>query len=118
MQLMPSTFAVIQSRRPEFKSIDDPEWNIAAGIMHDRYLWTVFTSDVPEEERVRFMFGGYNAGEGTINRARAIAAAARLDRAQWVSIEQIAPTVRQWRYRETLAYVRSIESNHAALVSR
>src|ERR1019366_3973848 len=33
MQLMPSTFHELQSKRPEFQSIDDPEWNIAAGIM-------------------------------------------------------------------------------------
>ncbi len=32
MQLMPSTFQEIQTKRPEFESIDDPEWNIAAGI--------------------------------------------------------------------------------------
>ena len=35
MQLMPSTFAAIQSARPEFANINDPEWNIAAGIMHE-----------------------------------------------------------------------------------
>jgi membrane-bound lytic murein transglycosylase MltF len=37
MQLMPTTFAQIQSRRTEFESIDNVEWNIAAGILHDRY---------------------------------------------------------------------------------
>ena len=42
MQLMPSTFNAIASQRPEFTSIDDPEWNIAAGIMHDRYLWKLW----------------------------------------------------------------------------
>jgi hypothetical protein len=36
MQLMPSTFKEIASKRPEFTSIDDPEWNIAAGILHVR----------------------------------------------------------------------------------
>src|SRR5688500_18701861 len=35
MQLMPSTFAEIQSRRTEFESIDHVEWNIAAGILHE-----------------------------------------------------------------------------------
>ena len=65
MQLMPSTFQVIQSQRPEFSSIDDPEWNIAAGIMHDRDLWRLW-APVPETERTNFMFGSYNAGEGTI----------------------------------------------------
>jgi soluble lytic murein transglycosylase-like protein len=111
MQLMPSTFAAIQSKRPEFTSIDDPEWNIAAGIMHDRYLWKLYEKDVPDEERFRFMFAGYNAGEGTINRARGVAVAKNLDKSQWTSIEQIAPEVQKWRYRETLDYVRKIEKN-------
>src|SRR6266850_885124 len=66
MQLMPSTFQTIQSARPEFKSIDNPEFNIAAGIMHDRYLWTLYPSDMDLDERLRFMFASYNAGEVTI----------------------------------------------------
>src|SRR3954468_10049882 len=35
MQLMPSTYREIASHRPDFGTIDQPEWNIAAGIMHD-----------------------------------------------------------------------------------
>jgi soluble lytic murein transglycosylase-like protein len=35
---MPSTFEQIQSKNPEFTSIDDPEANIAAGISYDRHL--------------------------------------------------------------------------------
>jgi membrane-bound lytic murein transglycosylase MltF len=111
MQLMPSTFAAIQSKRPEFTSIDDPEWNIAAGIIHDRYLWKHFEKDVPDEERFRFMFAGYNAGEGTIRRARGVALAKNLDKSRWEHIERVAPEVGKWRYRETLDYVRKIEKN-------
>ncbi len=111
MQLMPSTFQEIQTKRPEFTSIDDPEWNIAAGIMHDRYLWRLWERDVTEPQRTSFMFGSYNAGEGTIGRAVATARASQLDPAQWPSIEQVAPTVPRWRYRETLGYVRKIDGN-------
>ena len=32
MQLMPSTFLEIQSKHPDWLSVDDVEWNIAAGI--------------------------------------------------------------------------------------
>jgi membrane-bound lytic murein transglycosylase F len=39
MQLMPGTYAMIKSRRTDLGEIDDPEWNIAAGIMHSRGLW-------------------------------------------------------------------------------
>ena len=71
MQLMPSTYQEIASHRPEFGPIDQPEWNIAAGIMHDRYLWGLWRKDIGDEERHHFMFASYNAGEGTIRRALA-----------------------------------------------
>ena len=109
MQLMPSTYRMIQSRRPEMGAIDDPEWNIAAGIMHDRYLWRLWSKDIGEEERLKYMFGSYNAGEGTIGRATATARAQKLDHARWSNIETIAPTVPRWRYRETIGYVRKID---------
>src|SRR5919112_4651150 len=69
MQLMPSTYRDIASHRPDFGTIDQPEWNIAAGIMHDRYLWTLYQKDIADDERHRLMFASYNAGEGTIKRA-------------------------------------------------
>jgi len=115
MQLMPSTFKEINTARPEFKAIDDPEWNIAAGIMHDRYLWTLWTKGVDEEDRPAFMFGSYNAGEGTITRACGVARASQLDWARWGSIEQIAPRVQRWRYHETIGYVRKIQDNYSRL---
>src|SRR3954463_11878384 len=61
MQLMPSTYQEIASHRPDFGTIDQPEWNIAAGIMHDRYLWGLWAQTVPDDERHRFMFASYNA---------------------------------------------------------
>ena len=115
MQLMPSTYGLIQSALPHFGAIDNPEWNIAAGILHDRDLWTSFKRDVPDEERWRFMFAGYNAGEGTIIRARRAAAAEQLDNRNWQSIERVAPRVERWRYLETLDYVRKIERNHQTM---
>jgi soluble lytic murein transglycosylase-like protein len=118
MQLMPSTFQEIHTARPEFKAIDDPEWNIAAGIMHDRYLWTLWTKGVLEEERPAFMFGSYNAGEGTITRACGVARASQLDFARWSNIEQVAPKVQRWRYRETIGYVRKIQDNYTRLNSQ
>jgi membrane-bound lytic murein transglycosylase F len=118
MQLMPSTYRQIQSVLPQFGAIDNPEWNIAAGILHDRDLWTLWKKDVPDEERWAFTFAGYNAGEGTIMRARRTAVAARLDDRTWPSIERVAPTVERWRYAETLEYVRKIEANHRSLQPR
>jgi len=118
MQLMPTTFAEIQSRRPELESIDHVEWNIAAGIMHDRYLWKRWKDLGVDEERRRFMFGSYNAGEGPILRARRMAQQRQLDGHAWTSIEQVAPEVRRWRYRETIGYVRKIQRNYQQLADR
>jgi membrane-bound lytic murein transglycosylase MltF len=118
MQLMPTTFAEIQSRRPELESIDHVEWNIAAGIMHDRYLWHRWKDLGMDDERRRFMFASYNAGEGPILRARGMARARQLDAHAWTSIEQVAPEVRRWRYRETLGYVRKIQRNYQNLADR
>ena len=39
MQLMPSTFQEVQSYNSEFTQIEDPEWNIGAGIFYDRGLY-------------------------------------------------------------------------------
>jgi soluble lytic murein transglycosylase-like protein len=114
MQLMPSTYQQIASRRPEFGAIDQPEWNIAAGIMHDRYLWTLWEKGVPTDERHHFMFASYNAGEGTINRALGVAKS-KFTTPVWSSVEQVAPTVGRWRYSETLGYVRRIDSTYSAL---
>jgi soluble lytic murein transglycosylase-like protein len=117
MQLMPSTYQAVASSRTYFTSIDDPEWNIAAGILHDRDLWTMWAASVPDSARHPFMFGTYNAGEGPITRAAAAARAKKLDHARWPSIEAVAPEIPRWRYQETLGYVRKIGANYEILTA-
>jgi soluble lytic murein transglycosylase-like protein len=118
MQLMPSTYGQIQSRATQLKSIDDPEWNIAAGIMHDRGLYLRWKEPRNERERRYFMFGSYNAGEGPIIRAQRTALERALDAHAWQSIESVAPDIPRWRYRETLGYVRKIRLNMDAMDGR
>jgi membrane-bound lytic murein transglycosylase F len=118
MQLMPTTFAEIQSRQREFEAIDHVEWNIAAGIYYDRQMWRRWKELPTDDERRRFMFGSYNAGQATIQRARRMAQSRQLNAHAWSSIEQVAPDVRRWRHRETLEYVRKIQRNHDELVAR
>jgi len=115
MQLMPATYNEIKAKKPELGAIDDPEFNIAAGIMHSRGIWVSLKEHEQEEERLRFMFASYNAGQGTIRRAKGVAKAAQLDPTTWTNIESVAPTVGRWRYKETLPYVRKIEKNHGLL---
>ena len=52
---MPSTYGQIKSALPQFGRIDDPQWNIAAGILHDHDLWVLWNRDVPEDQRWAFM---------------------------------------------------------------
>jgi membrane-bound lytic murein transglycosylase F len=110
MQLMPTTFGEIQSKNPELKSIDDPEWNIAAGICYDRVLWRLWAEHPTDKDRESFMFGSYNAGRGTLLRAQGAARARQLDHRTWSSITEVAAVVRGWRYRETLGYVQRIDA--------
>jgi membrane-bound lytic murein transglycosylase F len=115
MQLMPSTFKEIATRNPEMQRIDDAEWNIAAGIFYDRQLWRAWERDSVRDHRREFMLGSYNAGRRTILSAQEVARARQLDHRAWPSIENIAPRVARWRYRETLDYVRKVDMHHRRL---
>lgn len=115
MQLMPSTFGEVRSKNPAMEHIDDPEWNIAAGIFYDRKLWLSWESDSVESDRLPFTFASYNAGRLTILRAQDTARTHALDHRTWRNIESVAPRMKRWRHSETLDYVRRIEANHAKL---
>ncbi|HEX6049032.1 MAG TPA: hypothetical protein VFZ21_07185, partial [Gemmatimonadaceae bacterium] len=93
-----------------FGAIDDPEWNIAAGILHNRTLWRRWERDSIHADRREFMFASYNAGEGTILKAQRACVARSLDKRTWSNVETVAPEVPRWRYRETLGYVRKIRT--------
>ena len=118
MQLMPSTFGEIQTKNPELQNIDDPEWNIAAGIYHDRQLWRSWQEHESDPDRLNFTFASYNAGRGYIAQAQEKARARGMDPLVWWSIEQVAAQVPRWRYRETLGYVQKITSNRQLLDDR
>ena len=110
MQLMPSTFAEIRSKNPEIGMFDKPEWNIAAGILYDSYLWEQWAELGDRLDRGRFTLASYNAGRGTLLRARGLAEAMPLDPNTWMNIQIVAPNVSRWRYDETLTYVDKIEA--------
>jgi len=110
MQLMPTTFREVASRNTELTRVDDARSNIAAGVAYDRQLWVRWERDSVHDDRWPFTMASYNAGRGTLLAAQRQAREARLDARQWRNIESIAPTVPRWRHRETLDYVRRIES--------
>ncbi|MGQ0765943.1 MAG: transglycosylase SLT domain-containing protein [Gemmatimonadota bacterium] len=115
MQLMPSTFGQIRSQQPELHSIDNPEMNIAAGVLYNRRLWTLWERDSIGEHRERFMLGSYNAGRRTILNAQVVVRRDSLDPRNWRHVEEVAPRVPRWRHSETIEYVRRIEANLAGL---
>jgi soluble lytic murein transglycosylase-like protein len=115
MQLMPATYAELQKKNPELGEISEPRWNIAAGIFYDRQIWNRLQDVDAEAERRRFMFGAYNAGPTTINRARRVARDAGHAAHEWQGVVSVAPQVPQWRHRETLGYISRIETVKTAL---
>ena len=118
MQLMPGTFKDIQSALPEIQKIDDPQWNIAAGILYDRQLWKSWEPSMQSEEKLKFVFGSYNAGRVTISNAQKKAKEINLDYTIWQNIEIVAPQVQKWRHEETLNYVKRIELYYSSLSKR
>ena len=69
MQIMPATFGDISDKIPHYMELDEPRWNIAAGIYYDRTLYRKF-SKATEQERMYLTLASYNAGYGRILKAR------------------------------------------------
>ena len=109
MQLMPRTFAELKKKNPELRKVTDPRWNIAAGIYYDSSLFAKWKEDRVFLDRVRFMFGSYNAGFRTILRAQKVSRKNGFNGKDWESIKSIAPKVSRWRDKETLGYINKIE---------
>ena len=55
MQILPSTYAEIRKKNPYFSHINEPRWNIAAGIYYDRFLYGYWPQIV---EQQRLMYAG------------------------------------------------------------
>lgn len=116
MQLMPSTFKEVKSKNSDFIAVEDPEWNIGAGIYYDRTLYTSWKEIEDGAEKLSFTFGSYNAGKGTIMKAQEKAKVDSLDHTSWESISNVAHKVAKWRYKETLNYVEHIKKYHQDVI--
>ena len=107
MQIMPRTFEEIQKKNPEFSNVNEPRWNIAAGIYYDYQQYRRWKA-LDFEHRLKFTFGSYNAGYGTIHRAQGVSKEEGFEGNRWQDIEAVAPKVGRWRHSETLGYVEKI----------
>ncbi len=69
MQILPATYEEIREKNPHFTHIEEPRWNIAAGIYYDRMLYRKWKKGLPTEERLAFALASYNAGYANMLRA-------------------------------------------------
>lgn len=116
MQIMPKTFHEIKKKNPSFVDIDEPRWNIAAGIYYDRQLYQKWKAERPLNDRMFFTFGSYNAGFRTIVKAQRMCKKIGLNENIWGSIKSVAPKVRGWSHRETLGYVDKISTMMSSII--
>lgn len=108
MQLMPRTFREIKDKNPSFTDINEPRWNIAAGVYYDGKMFGKWKAKRPLTDKINFMLASYNAGFGTIVKAQKVCKKAGLNENIWRNVAKVAPEVRGWRYKETLGYVNKI----------
>lgn len=103
MQIMPDTYAEIKQKNPHFTHIEEPRWNIAAGIFYDRMLYRKWKKGLPTEQRLTFALASYNAGYGTVNKAFRRAQARNGEVKRWQQVAPHAP-------KETRYYVKRIKA--------
>ncbi len=109
MQILPATFTEIRSKNPDIPDAPlEPRWNIAAAICYDRMLWESWHQERTLQDRMKFMFGSYNAGMKAILDAQQVAIREGLDPYSWDSIEQTLPQITGDASRETIDYVEDI----------
>ena len=104
MQILPTTYSDIESRNPFLAGIDEPRWNIAAGIFYNRQLYRKWKKrhDIQTAERLKFAFASYNAGYGNVRKAYRRALEQHGEVRRWEPVSVFAPG-------ETRHYVRRIE---------
>jgi membrane-bound lytic murein transglycosylase F len=102
MQILPTTYVEIREKNPHFTQIEEPRWNIAAGIYYDRMLYRKWKRGLPTEERLAFAMASYNAGYGNVLRAFRRAQKAQGEVKAWQQVAPHAPG-------ETRHYVRRIQ---------
>jgi len=108
MQIIPRTFTEIQEKNPSFININEPRWNIAAGIYYDNQQYLRWRDISASDDRLSFMFASYNAGRGTILSAQKVSKQEGYPGNSWIHIEAVAPKVPRWRHDETLGYIKKI----------
>jgi len=106
MQIIPSTYREIRDKNPYIAAnIEEPRWNIAAGIFYDRQLYRKWKRkrELLTQDRLAFAFGSYNAGYGNVLKAYKRARNKHGEVKRWTQVAPFAPG-------ETRAYVKRIHA--------
>lgn len=109
MQLMPRTFEEVSGKADLIGgSLGEPRWNIAAGIWYNKHQFDYWQKGRSLEERLKFMYGSYNAGRVSLRKAQRQAINRGLNPRKWESMHEALPLVTGRRSHETLNYVEKI----------
>ena len=114
MQLMPGTAADMAKKLKLPNTPQVPHINIRLGVAYARQCWDMW-KDERGKERLRFMFGSYNAGPGNILKAQRAAKRYLLYPDQWLSIVSCLPEITGKHAAETINYVQRIERIYSEL---
>lgn len=101
MQLLPATFAAIRDKQPHLGDIENPRWNIAAGIYYIREMYGKWPQGTPDEERLLLSLASYNAGYGRVRDGHQ--RSSRKKGSRWKDVKAATPLA-------TRAYVERIRS--------
>ena len=109
MQLMPATFSEVSTKSQMIEgALEEPRWNIAAGIWYNKYQFDYWQKGRALEERLKFMYGSYNTGRGNLLKAQREAINQGLNPRVWSSMYSALPPVTGRHSKETLNYVERI----------
>lgn len=111
MQIMPRTYEEIKHKSKLIQgAATEPKWNIAAGIWYNKQQFDFWQKGRALDERLKFMYGSYNAGRGNLLKAQREAIDAGLNPRVWDSMYNALPKVTGKHSEETLGYVEKIFS--------
>jgi len=111
MQIMPGTWKDLTDKLGfKIDGIFDPEYNIAAGIYYNRYLWNNWRAKRTVKDRLKLMYACYNGGLKNVLDSQKICIITNTceDCNSWSCISSYADKVDSWKHEESLTYVERI----------
>jgi membrane-bound lytic murein transglycosylase MltF len=97
MQIQPATFKELKELNHYFVNVNDPRWNIPAGIYLDRDFFDKWAGRDSLLDQLSFMFASYNVGYGGVQKAVERAQKAGKSGKHWEDIARyLSKTTREY----------------------